>query len=219
MNPFSGIDINTLFEMVKDVSTKKLYDLCFSIKFEDPTLFLEVLRFLSDKLDDFAYKEHRPKLEEWLNKMQVSSSLKNEILAFYKEAVDVHQGRGRQVELALYLFYEEIQSYLSSCKPIMPETDYLAIEEFAKFPKEKLLRIISEDVSDYVVSRQQSLKKEIDERKDSPISAELRQFHENRNKHLNEQEIKMLTNDMDQVTIGEGSAFSLTRYAPNQIGH
>lgn len=207
MNSSSGVGINTLIEMVKDVSKRALHELDFSLEFGDPTLFLETLRFLLDKLNDVAYRENRPKLEEWLNKMHASSDLKNDFLAFYKEAVDVYQGRGPRVELALYLFYENIQSYLSSRRRIISKTGYLESEKLFKLPKEKLLEIISKDVYDYIVSRQQSLKKSIDERKDSPISAEFRKFHEDRNKNLDQEEGKMLTEEMDQVTIGESSAF------------
>ena len=140
--------------------------------------------------------------------------LLTDILAFYKEAVDIHQGRGSHVELALYLFNENIESYLSSRKPMVTDETYLEMQELFKLPKEKLLEIISKDVSVYFISRQQSLKKEIDEKKDSPLSAELRKFHEDRN----EKEVKMMTGKMDQATIGEGSVFQQTRYALNQIG-
>ena len=74
MNPSIGVGIETLIEMVKDVSKKTLHELDSSIEFGNPYLFLEALRLLSDKLDDVAYQEYKPKLEGWLDKMYASSA-------------------------------------------------------------------------------------------------------------------------------------------------
>lgn len=147
---FRKADNNDLKEMVRAVSKQTLCELEFKVTFENTIIFKELLNLLPEKLNDATYKELQPKLSDWLKKEGISDSLKDNILAFCNEAVNLIEGRGSQIDLALSLFDRSIDELLSFWKATISDVDYSKMEKFLRTPEQELVNLISEDVIQYI---------------------------------------------------------------------
>ena len=144
-----------LVEMVKKVSKNRLHDLEFNVRYETPYIFEKVLNLMVTVSDEKDYKKKQPELNKILTIKVPDSHLQEDLLAYCNEVVELLEGRSNQLELALKIFYDETDSYLSQWKTIVDAETYSQIEKAVKTPKEELIKVVKQHIIEYISSRTQ----------------------------------------------------------------